>query len=169
MNVLMRAAILLLTLSVGLSSAAPKNSDKFDYKKNTKDRKEKLDKLLKHVKSNRALNLTQLQYIDFGVLPSNVRRCVMKVDQTLVGDCSGSGTLGEMEVNGEPFLAYAVNVASIGWDNGKLLRPKLVKQNYALDGNGKDKIFVRGVVQFRPNFNESGVLTLNYRITVFYQ
>jgi hypothetical protein len=113
--------------------------------------------------------LTQVQHVEFGVLPAGAQRCSLNANGSLVGDCIGSGVMGEIEVVGEPYYAYDVNVYDIGWVNNKIFRPVLNKQNYYLNGKGRDRFYVRGEVRFKPGFNQSGIIVFNYQITVNYQ
>ena len=123
-----------------------------------------------HHGKNRSIDLVQVQHMDFGMLPSGGKRCVLKSNQNLVGDCIGNGVLGEIEVKGMPFYAYEVVVRELGWKRGRRLVPKLKAQDYYLDRHGKDIIYVRGTMSFMPQkIQKPGTTVLTYIVSVFYQ
>lgn len=116
------------------------------------------------------LSATEIQYVDFGVIPSTARTCNMNVNGNLSGDCVGAGTTGEMEIRGTPWYSYAASVSSHGWIRDVRFTPSLPKkQNFMLDSTGRGKVIIAGQFQLKPNRPLKGVLRTTYTFTVYYQ
>ncbi len=74
-----------------------------------------------------------------------------------------------IEVTGEPYYSYNVEVTNLGWINNIMFRPTLNAKKFSLNAQGRGTFLVTGEVRFKPNDPRIGKFVLTYLITVNYQ
>lgn len=117
------------------------------------------------------LSAQELQAIDFGVFPSDIKRCLISASGVLRGGCVGTGQLGEIGVKGEPYMSYGASITSHTWEGDARLVPRIANEStLVLDAKGQGVIQVHGVLSLKNSASfPGGKIKTTYTITVYYQ
>jgi len=111
--------------------------------------------------------ITELQSVDFGMIPNTNGTCKLKFNGNLTGTCIGQGQIGIHQINGTPRTQVSVSVSEqVEVQPGLTYKPKLKKEVLNLNRRGRAKAKVAGELQL--NNTQSGLLNFNYILTINY-
>ncbi len=117
------------------------------------------------------LVISELQAVDFGMIPITDGTCKMRNDGTLARQCAGlgPGTPGQLSITGRPQESVRINVSGGPSVDGVSFTPKRVgKRSQQLDRDGNLVVTIVGALTLQ-SVSQGGYKNLVYHVTINYQ